>query len=582
VTPASRAEEGGKGRTGERGKGNWRVLAPGFVVSLFALVLRLWGITWSLPDERHILTYHPDEGVNLFSGVLDKGVARPHVDLGFYNYGGLYFYVWQGAVAANRTYGAVERPEPAPSTIPASQTIGAMLLVGRFLTAIMGAVTAWAVWAFGNRLFGKGAGITAAYLYAIVPVAVVHGHYATVDVPATLFVTLALVYAARTLESPSLRNIALAGLLAGMAAATKYNCVLVLFAPGAALWLALRRIESQRHRDTEDAPTESEGGPHSLPPFLPSSLLLLGATIAGFVLGCPGALVNPGGFWHDFSYELAKSREGMGLLFVDTGNGWLYHLTSSLRFGLGIPLLLLVLTGLGLAAVRRTRQDWMLLAFVVPYYLVIGWAQVRFLRYIIPLAPAQCVLAGRLLWEPWPDVRLRRAMAVVGGIVVAATLFISLAMDRLFTLTPPQDQAYAWIQTNVPHGASIGLVTAPWYYTPPFSPMFTAPATGAAHARFARQVTDYELRPPDGTEWDPAVLQPAQPQYFVVSDIESEDARRLNWIPAQPFFRLFDQEYTPTVFENTPSLLGISLGKTGYVPNDWLYMYPRVTVYRRR
>jgi hypothetical protein len=550
---------------------------------LFALLLRLWGLTWSLPDERHVLTYHPDEGVNLTQGVLERstGQARPHLDLKFYNYGGLYFYLWQGAVAVNRAYGVVQQPDSAQPTLPATQTFGAMLLTGRLLTAVMGALTAWAAWALGKRLFGNRAGIAAGFLYAVTPAAVVHAHYATVDVPATLFVALALVYAARVLEAPVPRALALAGLFSGLAAATKYNCGLVLFAPLAALWLSKRPFEPQRHRDTEaqSDPGDVARSPH---PFLPSSLLLLASAVAGFLIGCAGVLVNPAGFWQDFSFELAKSREGMGLLFVDTGNGWLYHLTSSLRFGLGIPLLLLALAGLGLALARRTRRDWMLLAFVLPYYLVIGWTQVRFLRYIIPLTPALCLLAGRLVAEPWPDVRIRRAVAAVGALIGLTTLFIALAMDRLFTLVPAQDQAYAWIQSNVPRGSSIGLVTAPWYYTPPFSPFFTLPASGPAHARYARQVTDYELRPPNGTEWDPAVLQPTPPRYFVVSDIESEDARRLNWKPAQPFFQLFEQAYTPTVFENTPSLFGIDLGKPAYVPNDWLYTYPRVTIYRRR
>lgn len=299
-------------------------------------------------------------------------------------------------------------------------------------------------------------------------------------------------------------------------------------------------------------------------------------------MGCPGILVNPAGFWHDFTFELAKSREGMGLLFVETGNGWLYHLNSSMRFGLGIPLLLPCLGGLGFALVRRTRQDRLLLAFVVPYYLLIGWAQVRFLRYIIPLLPALFVLAARLVAEPWQLAWVRRVGVVVSYAVAVATLLTTLAMDRLFTLTPPQDQAYEWIQANVARESSIGFVTAPWYYTPPFSRKFTAPAIGKQHARFAREVTDHEIRPPDDTEWDPAVLQPTPPSYFVVSDIESEDARRLNWQPAQPFFKLFAEQYTPTVFDNTPSIFGIDLGKPSYVPNDWLYAYPRITLYTRK
>jgi hypothetical protein len=598
--PSPLEEEGERGRQGEgetrkpAGSSVSRLvsLSPCLLVSLSALLLRLWGITWALPDQNHVLTYHPDEGVNLIQGVLERGQARPHVDLQFYNYGGLYFYLWQGAVAVNSAYGLVRQSPTSAETAlrgsppPPSQTFGAMLLVGRLLTAVMGALTAWAVWALGRRLYGERVGVVAGILLAIAPAAVVHGHYATVDVPATLFVAIALVYAAKLLESPGHRNVALAGLFSGLAAATKYNCGLVILAPAAALWLSKRRVEPQRHRDTEEEGRKGGGEEGtrtiSLLPFFPSSLLLPASAAAGFLIGCPGVLVNPAGFWHDFGFELAKSREGMGLLFVETGNGWLYHLTSSMRFGLGIPLLLLCLAGIGLALWRRSRQDWLLLAFVVPYYLVIGWAQVRFLRYIIPLLPALCVLVGRLVAAEWPDVWARRVARASGAIVVVVTLFIALAMDRLFTLTPPQDQAYAWIEQNVPKGSSVGLVTAPWYYTPPFSPLFTAPATGEQHARFARQVTEYQLRPPDGTEWDPAVLQPSPPQYFVVSDIESEDARRIGWKPAQPFFQLFAEQYTPAVFENTPAFLGIDLGKPAYVPNDWLYTYPRITVYRRR
>src|SRR5262249_5209579 len=53
-----------------------------------ALSLRCWGITWSLPNQDRLFSYHPDEGVNLVNGVLDRDRApRPHLDLRFYNYG---------------------------------------------------------------------------------------------------------------------------------------------------------------------------------------------------------------------------------------------------------------------------------------------------------------------------------------------------------------------------------------------------------------------------------------------------------------------------------------------------------------
>src|SRR5579871_1037612 len=59
---------------------------------ILGLALRLWGIGWGLPDARHPLaTYHPDEWINLNAA---EPVDIPHgkFDIGFYNYGTLYFY----------------------------------------------------------------------------------------------------------------------------------------------------------------------------------------------------------------------------------------------------------------------------------------------------------------------------------------------------------------------------------------------------------------------------------------------------------------------------------------------------------
>jgi hypothetical protein len=186
-----------------------------------------------------------------------------------------------------------------------------MILTGRLMTAVMGALTVWAIWAVGRRLFGDRTGTTAGFLYAIAPAAVVHAHYATVDVPATLFVTLALIYAARTLELATWRNVALAGLFSRSCGRDEVqlrpgSCL----RPFSALLLSKRRIEPQRQRDTEAAQRGLGGADHTS--RITHHALLLGTSIAGFLIGCPGVIVNPSGFSKDFSFELAKSREGMG------------------------------------------------------------------------------------------------------------------------------------------------------------------------------------------------------------------------------------------------------------------------------
>lgn len=534
------------------------------VGSLAALALRLWGITWGLPNQDRAFSYHPDEGVNLVNGVLENGVPRPHLELGFYNYGSLYFYLWQGVVAINRTYGLIRLSPAGVSGDPVPDSTAALILMGRLVTAVLGALTVWAVFAIGNRLFGRAAGLAAGAAYAIMPAAVVHGHYATVDVPATFFIAVALAFGARLLTSGRSRDLALAGLFCGLAAACKYNSALVLFAPLAALVSRRKMAVGVGQRE----------------PWI-----LLGAAVAGFLAGCPGILLNWPKFSADFAFELRKSAEGMGLLFAGTGNGWLYPILVSLRYGLGVPLLLFALVALGYALLRRTRQDGYLLAFFVPYYLLLGYAQVRFLRYVIPLLPVLAVLIGRLLTEPRPDrPAVSRALSGVGIAVGLITLLLSMAWVGLMTRPDSRDQALAYLRREASPNSIIAFATTPWYYTPPLLPEFTAPVSGAARREMILQAPkQYVLRLPErDREWDMKVFGPPLPDFVILSDIESIHPLRLNWEPARSFFAMLRDHYSARVFENTLSVLGIPFKKRAFVPDDWLYVNPRITVYKRR
>src|SRR2546423_1533266 len=62
------------------------------LIVLLGLALRLWGLGWSLPDARHpAATYHPDERIDL-SAAQQADIPHLKFDIGFYNYGTLYFY----------------------------------------------------------------------------------------------------------------------------------------------------------------------------------------------------------------------------------------------------------------------------------------------------------------------------------------------------------------------------------------------------------------------------------------------------------------------------------------------------------
>src|SRR5205085_269629 len=79
-------------------------------------------------------------------------------------------------------------------------------------------------------------------------------------------------------------SLLLAGLFSGLAAATKYNCLLVLLAPMAAIFLEAPR-------------------PFPWPRIVATQIGLVGAAVLGFLLGCPGALLNGSQFQKDVLFE---------------------------------------------------------------------------------------------------------------------------------------------------------------------------------------------------------------------------------------------------------------------------------------
>lgn len=72
---------------------------------------------------------------------------------------------------------------------------------------------------------------------------------------------------------------------------------------------------------------------------------------------------------------------------VMLGRGWTVHLTSSLRYGLGVPLLVAGLLGCVLFVRRSTRDAAIVLSFPLVYYVMVGSGYTAFARYAIPVVP---------------------------------------------------------------------------------------------------------------------------------------------------------------------------------------------------
>src|SRR5258708_40091070 len=80
-----------------------------------------------------------------------------------------------------------------------------------------------------------------------------------------------------------------------------------------------------------------------------------------FAIGVPFVVLDRGPFL-DAMRELAHALR-VGDVRMDLGNGWLYHLTFSLRYGMGIPLLVTGLVGAAVLFSRGARAGFLWVSF---------------------------------------------------------------------------------------------------------------------------------------------------------------------------------------------------------------------------
>jgi 4-amino-4-deoxy-L-arabinose transferase-like glycosyltransferase len=458
-----------------------------------ALAVRLWHIDWALPTASRLFSFHPDEAV-VVSHALDP--FRLQLDPKFYAYGALPLLLDGAAIHLGRAVGFIG-PDPAPG-VPGAHA----LLLARLVTALLGAATCLFLCGAGRALYDRRAGRVAACLYACAPLAVQHGHWATVDVTATCFVAGAFYFTARAASAPDgdPTSILWAGAWSGFAAASKYNGALMLLPVLVVWWIR----EPRR---------------------LPVVVVTLLSFVTALVVACPTLLLNPGGVLEDVQREAQHMSAGHGAVFRGTGSGFVYQVAHNLDWGLTTPLLLWVLAGVVGAIVRRSRADAIVAAFALPYYLVIGLASVKFARYALPLLPALLLWAGALVtsMSRWRRDAGRAAMVVVGLAATWALLF-ALALDRSMGGRDPRDDAADFVRSRGDI-AKVGFATGPWFYSPSLAPSLGNPDIAVARASVAGSALPMLMAP--SKSWNAESIAGGALDAVAVSETEYGDMQRL-------------------------------------------------------
>jgi hypothetical protein len=418
-------------------RGSFR-LALGAVLAAAGLV-RVWGIGFGLPN----LLCHPDE---LAAVAVARGFLGGDLHPRFFDWPTFYLYVLAAAYGIYWALGRVTGASGALGDFAANPLPDwrPLFLIDRGLAAALGTATVAVVWKIGERVFDRATGLVSAAFMALAFLHVRDSHFGVTDVPATFLTTWSVLFVLRAHDDGRLRDHGVAGLLAGVAAATKYNAALVCMPMLASAAIRMADATSGRERVR----------------VLPGLGLFAMAAVVGLVGAMPWVVLDAGGVLAALARVQAHLRDGHG---IDLGRGWSYHLSVTLRYGLGWPLLVAGLGGLAYAWARDWRRAAILSAFPVAYYVVMGQGRAVFVRHALPVVPFLCITGAALVVVAgrWVAAGTRRPSMFAGVTAVLAVLVIVpsvvsvVRFDRLVARTDSRVLAARWLRDSLPPGSSV-------------------------------------------------------------------------------------------------------------------------------
>ena len=475
-----------------------------FMVAIIAiaLALRLYGLDW---DAGYDWTPHPDERAILFK-VMDlraPPLGELHLLLDAENsplnprwfpYGSFPLYL-------------LDVLETLTKVVP-GLGYDDLRVPARAVSGIADVIAIAFVYLLGSAIWSRKVGVLAAFLVAVAVLHIQLSHFFAVDTLLALLTVLAMYFLVRVARFGRPADSALAGLFIGLALATKISIAPIL-APYAVAHLIYAGGFAASDRDTIF---------YRLRGAIEGAFIGGAVIAAAFLIAQPYALLD----WTKFYADISEQSEMVRRIrdypytrqYIDA-TPYLYHVQQLAAWGLGIPMGVAALvatlyaaarglriwyvvpylligavlpaailiqwsslaatmlaSAIAVAAVaatiplrtRDTRMDALLLSLVVPYFLIVGAFEVKFMRYLIPITPILLLFASRMMYDLWtwasrvsvPGRAAIRAIAfAIVALTVAATAFYGLAYTRIYAETHTGVSAAQWIRDNAPPNSLI-------------------------------------------------------------------------------------------------------------------------------
>lgn len=409
-----------------------------FAILALAAVLRLRGVDFGLPALND-----GDEPLFMMTAfdMLRNGTLNP----GWFGHPGtttLYclalIIVGVGAfgIATGRFAGA----EGFAGAVYADP--GIVFLPARLFIVVCGVACVYLTYRIGKRLQGERLGLAAAAFLAVNAVHIQYSQIIRTDMQASVFMLLCTLSAIAIARQGKPRAYVLAGIWAGLAAATKWPAALIAMGPVcASLWRM------------KDQPAEAR-------------LLLLFAFVAGatLVITSPYLLLDHQAVLRDLAGEARPRHPGA------TGGGFLANLgwyaAHPLLTSLGGAGLVLAILGM----VWGPLRDRIWAAAIVPgaaaFLIVICVQALRWERWVIPLLPFLALGAAYALFAlmDMAEARMGRRGRLAGILLPLLLMVPMLHAAEVRAVERAHDTrqiASAWIRAHAPQEATILVEDAP-------------------------------------------------------------------------------------------------------------------------
>jgi YYY domain-containing protein len=504
-------------------------------ILLAALALRLFNVNWD--DTHHV---HPDERwITMVATDLRwpdnwlEALRQPHNTtinpvfnyeesrstgqyvMRHFAYGHLPLYLMMAVASLLQSLSSLARAVGLPADwvrfMAQAPSYDGYPLVGRTISAILDTGTVFLIYLLGKRTYGRVAGILAAAFGAFTVIQIQLSHFYAFDPVATFFIILSVYGAVRMVQEGRARDALLAGMAAGLGISSKFSALPILapFVVGTVYWA----LKGHRSGALLQGPVDSSAADDitvrpAVPPLAHALQLLCIAVVSAFLafaVTSPFAILD----WKAFRQSVIEEQGAMVRGIADfpytrqyRGTApFLYNIEQQVRWGMGWPLGIVAFLGLGWAVARALLrkakvEEWVILAWVVPYFGLTGLFMVKFMRYMLPVVPLFSLFGAGMLvlaWEwartrqmpvavvieespsaaiasepsavaarPLPPLAVERFKPLVARVIPAivavtlvGTILWALAFAAIYTRPHTWIQASRWIYQNVPDGSTL-------------------------------------------------------------------------------------------------------------------------------